>query len=109
MILDTDQCSLFTPSGNEQYVEALYEAYLKNPDSLATEWRQYFDSLATRFKRSTPDIPHEPIQRHFLALARHPKMRFTEETTTATLKQERATEFITAFRRLGHLEATTDP
>ena len=29
--------------GNADYVEAVYEAYLRDPNSIAAEWRDYFD------------------------------------------------------------------
>ena len=32
-------------SGNAWFVEDLYEAYLSKPESIAPEWRAYFDSL----------------------------------------------------------------
>ena len=32
-------------AGNDAYVEAMYERYLAQPDSLAAHWREYFASL----------------------------------------------------------------
>ena len=31
--------------GNAAYVEDLYEAYLKDPNDIPQQWREYFDRL----------------------------------------------------------------
>ena len=37
--------------GNAEYVDALYEVYLQDPNAVAPEWRDYFDQL--------PRVPSE--------------------------------------------------
>ena len=37
--------------GNAEYVDALYEVYLTDPNGVAPEWRDYFDQL--------PRVPSE--------------------------------------------------
>ena len=37
--------------GNAPFVEELYENYLDNPASVPSEWRDYFDKLASISQR----------------------------------------------------------
>src|SRR3990167_4330916 len=92
----------YTPSGNERYLEILYDTYLTAPDTLSVEWRQYFDELSRALPRKAPDVPHEPIRDYFIELAQHPPV-------VSALQSVPAIEMMTAFRRLGHLEADIDP
>ncbi|SDH80524.1 2-oxoglutarate dehydrogenase E1 component [Nitrosomonas sp. Nm132] len=57
---------------NAPFIEDLYEKYLKNPDSIAAEWRSYFDSLQQTLTITTRDIPHTPIIESFVQTARSP-------------------------------------
>lgn len=100
----------YLASGNEAYLEDLYETYLTDPGSLATEWRQYFDQLAERITRSAPEVPHAAIREQFLQLARQ-SARTTSQSMEAypDQKQERVLELINNYRRLGHLAANIDP
>ena len=44
--------------GNAPFVEALYESFLLDPESVGLEWREYF----TRLKAGAGnEIPHGPI------------------------------------------------
>ena len=43
---------------NATYVEALYEQYLQNPDSIDPSWRGYFDALGPA---ATPERAHSPV------------------------------------------------
>jgi len=69
------------------YVDQLYEIYLKDPDAVSLEWRQYFQSLVeTRqcLVSTDIDIEHE-------------------------CKQALVKELVYAYRDLGHLHARLDP
>jgi 2-oxoglutarate dehydrogenase E1 component len=55
--------------GNAAYVEAMYETYLRDPNAIAPEWRDYFDRLP-RVDGTTIDVPHSTIQEHFALLGR---------------------------------------
>ncbi len=97
-------------SGNESYLESLYESYLNNPDSVAPEWRHYFEELLKQFPRTTPDVPHAEIREHFLQLAKKSAKTTAESMVSyEDQKQERIIELISAYRRLGHLQANIDP
>ncbi|MBK7904300.1 MAG: hypothetical protein IPJ97_16175 [Proteobacteria bacterium] len=41
-------------AGNDAYVEAMYEAYLTSPESVAPEWRGVFATLGP----SAEDVAH---------------------------------------------------
>lgn len=101
----------YLSGGNESYLEDLYESYLSDPQSVAPEWKQYFEQLSQRLPRSAPDVSHEAIREQFLRLAR-------ESAKTVAVagvegyhdqQQERVNELIAAYRRLGHLQANIDP
>lgn len=71
---------------NGQYLEELYSEYLRNPQSLPPDWRNYFANL---------DQKKSP-------------------TTAAAISQEspqscRVKELIEAYRSLGHLAASINP
>ncbi|MEE9303798.1 MAG: 2-oxoglutarate dehydrogenase E1 component [Thiotrichaceae bacterium] len=68
------------------YLESLYEDYLKNPQDLSSEWRDYFSSLTT--------------------------INGTRNSTNAALvanKQVKVLQLINSYRFLGHLKAKTNP
>lgn len=103
----------YLASGNEAYLEELYEAYLVDPQSVAPEWQKYFEQLARQFPRQQPDRPHAEVKQQFLNLSRN----LTGYVTTngggsasyESQRQERVFELILAYRRLGHLQAKIDP
>ena len=43
---------------NASYVEALYEQYLRDPDSIEPSWRSYFDTLPPS---AGPEQAHGPV------------------------------------------------
>src|ERR1700733_13506682 len=43
---------------NSPYVEALYEQYLRSPDSVDPAWRRYFDTLPPS---AVPEQPHSAV------------------------------------------------
>ncbi|MCK4841818.1 MAG: hypothetical protein KAT04_08030, partial [Methylococcales bacterium] len=54
---------------NAVYLEHIYETYLQNPDSVAPEWRSYFDTLP-QVNGTIKDIPHSEIRNTFRQIAR---------------------------------------
>ncbi|OGT43000.1 MAG: 2-oxoglutarate dehydrogenase E1 component [Gammaproteobacteria bacterium RIFCSPHIGHO2_12_FULL_37_34] len=100
----------FLVAGGESYLENLYEAYLNNPQTISAEWRSYFDQLVQSVVRPLPDVSHEVIYEQFLQLARQSRKHATKISAGSFQEQqERLIEFISAYRRLGHLQATIDP
>src|SRR5579872_7018205 len=98
-------------AGNEEYLEEMYEAWLGDPTSVAPEWNNYFNQLAKRLPRSTPDISHAAVREQFLQLARQSAKATAVSgiETHQDQKQDNVAELIAAYRRLGHLRANIDP
>ncbi|MEM1111770.1 MAG: 2-oxoglutarate dehydrogenase E1 component [Pseudomonadota bacterium] len=102
--------------GNATYVEDLYESYLKDPNGVPEQWRDYFDKLPLVESgiSQVADIPHSTIRDRF---ARISKMRVRTEATVqhesqATeheRKQVRVVQLISAYRQRGHQKAELDP
>ena len=99
----------YLSSGNESYLEGLYEAYLQNPADVSPEWQAFFARLNQQISRATPDVSHEAIRAQFLDLVRHPSARVAQVESYEDQQQERVIELIEAYRRLGHLQADIDP
>jgi 2-oxoglutarate dehydrogenase E1 component len=54
---------------NAPFIEALYEAYLKDPSSVEARWRDYFDELQ-RLDRGAADVSHYDVQERFAQFGR---------------------------------------
>jgi 2-oxoglutarate dehydrogenase E1 component len=102
--------------GNATYVEDLYESYLRDPNGVPEQWRDYFDKLP-RVESDfvhTEDIPHSVIRDRFAQIS---KMRVRTEATVAhdsqateyERKQVRVVQLISAYRQRGHQKADLDP
>ena len=102
--------------GNATYVEDLYESYLKDPNGVPEQWRDYFDKLPRVESEivQIEDVPHSVIRDHFAQIS---KMRVRTEATVqhdsqATeyeRKQVRVVQLISAYRQRGHQKADLDP
>lgn len=95
---------------NDAYLENLYDTYLENPEAVEPEWRSYFDNLLQQMKRTEPDVSHAAVRDEFLQLARDSAhATVIGMDTFQDQQQERVIELISAYRRLGHLQASIDP
>ncbi|MEE8041448.1 MAG: 2-oxoglutarate dehydrogenase E1 component [Pseudomonadales bacterium] len=100
--------------GNVSYVEALYEAFLEDPNSVGPEWRDYFDKLPRVEGVIAADVPHAPVRQHFEQLGKN-RLRSRPAPVSAPVasehekKQVCVTELISAYRHRGHKKATIDP
>ena len=102
--------------GNATYVEDLYESYLKDPNGVPEQWRNYFDKLPRVESEivQIEDVPHSVIRDRFAQIS---KMRVRTEATVqhdsqATeyeRKQVRVVQLISAYRQRGHQKANLDP
>jgi 2-oxoglutarate dehydrogenase E1 component len=92
---------------NDAYIEALYELYLKNPQELEPEWRNYFSQLPGNHA----DISHADIREYFQHLVQKPSSVSTGQSVDLhhERQQEKVIDLINAYRRLGHLQANIDP
>jgi len=102
--------------GNATYVEDLYESYLKDPNGVPEQWRDYFDKLPrveSEFVQ-IEDVPHSVVRERFAQIS---KMRVRTEATVAhdsqateyERKQVRVVQLISAYRQRGHQKAQLDP
>jgi 2-oxoglutarate dehydrogenase E1 component len=96
-------------SGNEEYLENLYETYLTHPESVDPAWQDFFAKMA--YATTEVEIPHTAVREQFANLAKHKqhKPKLTHKSELGGEQQEGVVEFIAAYRRLGHLQANIDP
>lgn len=99
--------------GNAPYIEALYEAYLRDPNSIPEHWREQFDQLPRVNGQIERDVPHGTVQQHFLMLARNrtrqQPLMVSSVTSEHDKKQVAVTQMVAAFRVRGHQRASLDP
>jgi len=101
--------------GNAAFVEELYENYLRDPNSIAPDWRKYFDTFRGR---EAGDVPHsDAILRIEQAqkLNGHARAALAASAGAAPVadplaqKQAAVLKLVTAYRSRGHLAANLDP
>ena len=100
--------------GNVAYIESMYERFLEDPNTIAEQWRAYFDKLPRVDGVQTGDVPHSTIIEHFGRLGRNrlkarPETVSTEVSSEHERKQVHVLEFISAYRHRGHRRANLDP
>ncbi|WP_058367879.1 2-oxoglutarate dehydrogenase E1 component [Psychrobacter sp. ENNN9_III] len=99
---------------NALYIESLYEQFLSDPDSVDTDWQDYFKQY-----QSPNDAKHNDIKDQFLLLARNQTANkigpISDNSTSSTSedcadpKQMGVQQLISAYRRRGHRRAQLDP
>ena len=99
--------------GNAAYLESLYDAFLKDPNSLPPEWQQYFSKLPNN-NGSTTDVSHQDIQEEFIKIAKSniaamPAASSQNVSMEHEIKQIQVLRLINAYRLQGHLHAQIDP
>src|SRR3979411_19316 len=55
---------------NATFIEDLYEKYLVNPQSVAEEWREYFDRIQVLPGSAAKDVAHAPVVESFVQRAK---------------------------------------
>lgn len=107
------QSTSMLSGGNAAYLEELYESYLRNPNDVPENWREYFDRLPLVSDSGARDVPHSDVRAHFQNLARHsgrrPAASSSSEGLNHELKQIGVTQLINAYRVRGHQLAKIDP
>jgi 2-oxoglutarate dehydrogenase E1 component len=92
---------------NAPFIEELYEAYRRNPDSVPPEWHRYFDQLqrtgepARPAAQISPSLPRQTPAVHGEAQ--------DELALTVERKQIAVLQLINAYRFLGVRHADLDP
>ena len=94
--------------GNAPYVEALYEQWLADPDSVGRDWNDYFLSLRGR---EAGDVAHSVVIERIAQVQRdgHARAAASSHDDVHGRKQAAALRLLTAFRSRGHLAADLDP
>ncbi|MGL6224379.1 MAG: 2-oxoglutarate dehydrogenase E1 subunit family protein, partial [Steroidobacteraceae bacterium] len=112
-------------AGNDAYVEAMYERYLAQPDSVAAHWREYFASLGP----AGDDVAHGPLIEELARRAKVPRHgsgvagamagdagSFAARPAgsppagdSAAAKQGAVSRLIQIYSNRGHLIANIDP
>src|SRR5262245_23432681 len=92
------------------FVESLYEDYLRDPESVPADWRNYFLGFTNGNGASEPKALAPSFQSWsiFNPPSSGGNGAEAEETTTAVL-QERIDQLIRNFRVRGHMAAQLDP
>ncbi|OTG98492.1 2-oxoglutarate dehydrogenase E1 component [Acinetobacter sp. ANC 4654] len=89
------------------YIEELYEHYLTSPDSVGSDWREYFD----KFPKG--DQPHSNVREQFLLLGRNSSRVQPVVQSAVSSEHERrqigVLQLIAAYRNRGHQKAKLDP
>jgi 2-oxoglutarate dehydrogenase E1 component len=99
--------------GNAAFIEALYESFLEDPESVTEGWRKHFETLPREYEEAPPDTPHGPIRANFerLAKERHRQILSSGPALSAgaAAKQAAVLRLINAHRVRGHQNAQLDP
>jgi 2-oxoglutarate dehydrogenase E1 component len=94
--------------GNADFIEELYEQYLRDPESVAQAWRDYFAQLP---RSDAPEVAHGPIKAGLLQLASRPAAAGTPapQSDEVNAKQGGVSRLIQVYANRGHLIAKLDP
>jgi 2-oxoglutarate dehydrogenase E1 component len=96
---------------NAPFIEALYEAYLKDPAGVEPRWRDYFDELQ-RIDLGAADVSQFDVQERFAQLAKSGRAAAPTVVINRPQlgeKQFAVLQLITAYRILGGRQADIDP
>ena len=92
---------------NAPFVEELYERYLRDPASVAPEWRAQFD--AWQASGGGPDVAHTPVIEAFAAAAKRGPGASPTAVAADDEKQMKVLMFIRAHRTTGSHYSNLDP
>src|SRR5438874_13228508 len=97
--------------GNAPFIEDLYEKYLANPQSVAEEWREYFDRMQVLPGSAVKDVARAPVEQSFVERAKAGQLggaqrTMPQEPVTPERLQVAALLLVTAYRISGARWAT---
>src|SRR5688572_9849378 len=92
--------------GNADYLDSLYEQYLRNPGSVEPQWREYFERLAPAVA-SEPS--HSAIRSAIAERAKLPPVAQSTGDERNNAKQGAVSRLIQIWVNRGHLVARLDP
>ena len=99
--------STYLSGNNADYLEEIYESFLKDPESVSPEWRDTFESFPKVNGVGEIDISHADIRAHFRHIVKEPIKAVP--TMAVSGKQINVERLVQAYRRFGHLAAKLDP
>jgi 2-oxoglutarate dehydrogenase E1 component len=91
-----------------EFIEALYADYLRDPESVTSDWRQYFQSEGNGFSKTQSLTPTFKPWSIFNPPGAGGNGAAAEEAKVAVL-QERVDQLIRNYRVRGHMAAQLDP
>ena len=94
--------------GNAPYVEALYEQFLADPQSVDPKWREYFQKLRDG---SAGEQIHSAVQAAIAQRAGRPRLAVgsAAPTNDGAAKQGAVSRLVQIYANRGHLIANLDP
>ena len=93
--------------GNADFLDTLYEQYLRDPASVEERWRQYFDRLPGP---ADGERPRRPVEAELAARARLPRaVAAAAAGRSADARQASVSRLIQIWINRGHLIARIDP
>lgn len=98
--------SLDVTASNLPFIEELYADYIRDPESLSPEWREYFDKLQNGDARVAPQIGPSFKPRGLFASSAGAGV---EVTSASTSLQDRVSQLIRNYRVRGHRIAQLSP
>ena len=93
---------------NAPFIEALYESWLADPQSVEPRWRGYFDELQ-KLDDGPRDVSHFAVQERFAAMAKERRAPTAAASADGFQKQFAVLQLITAYRFQGCRVADVDP
>lgn len=96
--------------GNAPFIEAIYERFLEDPESVESHWRDYFRGFRTGAGDGR-EIRRGPVEEDFRRRARAPRQAAAAGGKGPDLagRSAAAMRLIHAYRSRGHLRARLDP
>lgn len=99
---------------NAEYVDALYERFLANPDAVSADWKSYFSNLPSINESTLNDTSHKTVQEYYLLKAKNSTRveKLLAASTVSTeyeRKQVKVVQLIAGYRNRGHQAARLDP
>jgi len=100
--------------GNLTYIEALYESYVQDPNSVLHEWRDFFSALPSVDSRQLVEVLHSQVQKElidnaakYMVVNRGPCNQINSNTQEK--KQVLVLKLVNAYQVRGHQNAKLDP
>ena len=91
--------------GNGEFLDALYEQYLRDPASIAERWREYFAQLAP----PGTDRAHAPLRAAIAQRAAAARPGSQAAVPAANARQAAVSRLIQVWINRGHLVASIGP